>query len=147
MTEFFKPHSDAVKVAPTVTLVEQKPINRSVSRMGGRVFCTPEANEAIKKLTEEIGPIMFYQPGGPSDCIFPICFRLWEFIASGNDILFGKLDNIPVYIDKRRAQNWKYFQLVLDVAPGAPRSFSIAAGDNLHFVSRSSIMNPEFFLM
>ena len=146
MAEFSKPHSEAVKVAPTVTLVEHKPLSRSVTRLEGHVYGTPEAHEAIEKLKEKTGPIMFYQPGEPSDCIFPICFRLCEFIAGENDIIFGKIDQVPVYIDKREARKWKYSQLLFDVATGEPSSYSISAGDNLHFVSRSIIMNLEFFL-
>lgn len=146
MSDFFKDPPDADKVTPSDTLVGHKPLSGSATRMVRHVYGTPEAHEAIEKLMEKIGPIMFYQPGEPGDCIFTICFRFWEFIAGENDILFGKLDQVPVYIDQREARKWKYSRLVLDVAPGGPVDFSIAAGDNLHFVSRAIIMNLEFFL-
>jgi uncharacterized protein (DUF779 family) len=43
----------------------------------------------------------------------------------------------PFYMDKRLDQAWHQEQFLLDVAPGEPEDFSLAAGDNLHFVTHS----------
>ncbi len=113
---------------------------------GERVTATPEAREAIQRLKREVGPIMFYQPGGCFDGSLPICFKLVEFIIGENDIFLGKVDGTPVYIDSRQYEEWKNTQLVLDVAPGESVGFSIAAGDNLHFVTKSNFMKADFVI-
>lgn len=87
---------------------------------------------------------MFYQSGGCCDGSLPICFRFGEFILGDNDILLGKLGETPVYIDYRQYDVWKNTQLILDVAPGEPEGFSIAAGEGMHFVTRSNIKKLDF---
>lgn len=89
---------------------------------------------------------MFYQSGGCCDGSLPICFKLGEFIIGENDILLGRIDDTPVYIDNRQYEVWKNSQLILDVAKGEPQGFSIGAGDNLHFVTKSKIMKLEFIV-
>lgn len=100
----------------------------------------------MERLKEDVGPIMFYQSGGCCDGSLPICFKLDEFITSDNDILLGRIDDIPIYIDNRQYEVWRNSQLIIDVAPGDPEGFSIAAGDNLHFVTKSKIVNLEFVM-
>ena len=60
-----------------------------------------------------------------------------EFLVGGIDVLLGDIDGCPFYIDKRLDQAWHQEQFLLDTAPGEPEDFSLAAGDNLHFVTRS----------
>ena len=114
--------------------------------MEERVTATPEAKKAIERLKAKIGPIMFYHSGGCFDGSLPICFRLGEFITGDNDILLGRIDGTPVYIDKSQHEVWKNNQLVLDVASGEPEIFSIAAGDHLRFVTRSRTIRLDFAL-
>lgn len=111
-----------------------------------RVTATPEALRAIEKLKEEIGPIMFYQSGGCNDESLPMCFKLEEFIIGKKDVLLGRIDDTPVYIDKRHYLAWEDSLLILDVAPGEPNGFSIAAADKLHFVSRSRKLKLDISL-
>jgi hypothetical protein len=41
-------------------------------------------------------------------------------------------------------QAWHQEQFLLDVAPGEPEDFSLPAGDNLHFVTRSpACVSPD----
>jgi uncharacterized protein (DUF779 family) len=67
---------------------------------------------------------------------------LGEFLVGGIDILLGDIDGCPFYIDKRLDQAWHQEQFLLDVAAGEPEDFSLAAGDNLHFVTCSPACAP-----
>ena len=66
-----------------------------------------------------------------------MCFPVGEFLIGDIDILLGEIDGCPFYIDKRLDQAWHQEQFLLDVTPGEPEDFSLPAGENLHFVTRS----------
>jgi uncharacterized protein (DUF779 family) len=77
------------------------------------------------------------QSGGRCAGSTPMCFPAGEFLIGDIDVLFGEIDGCPSYIDKRLDQAWHQEQFLLDVAPGEPEDFSLPAGDNLHFVTRT----------
>ena len=108
------------------------------SMAAARITATPAAREAIYRLrAARGGPVMFVQSGGCCAGSTPMCFPIGEFLIGGIDILLGDIDGCPFYIDKRLDQAWHQEQFLLDVAVGEPEDFSLAAGDNLHFVTRS----------
>ena len=103
-----------------------------------RITATPAARKAISALRAARGaPVMFVQSGGCCAGSTPMCFPDGEFIVGDVDILLGDIDGAPFYIDKRLDQAWHQDVFLLDVADGAPEDFSLAAGDNLHFVTLS----------
>jgi uncharacterized protein (DUF779 family) len=67
-----------------------------------------------------------------------MCFPAGELIIGDIDVLLGEIDGCPFYIDSRLDMAWGRVRLVLDVAAGPPEGFSLGAGDNLHFVTRSA---------
>ena len=80
---------------------------------------------------------MFVQSGGCCAGSTPMCFPHGEFILGDIDVLLGEIEGCPFYIDKRLDQAWHQDQFILDVAAGEPEDFSLAAGENLHFVTCS----------
>jgi uncharacterized protein (DUF779 family) len=103
-----------------------------------RITATPAARQAIRRLCAgRGGPVMFVQSGGCCAGSTPMCFPVGEFLVGDIDVLLGDIDGCPFYIDKRLDQAWHQEQFLLDVAPGEPEDFSLAAGDNLHFVTHS----------
>jgi len=80
---------------------------------------------------------MFVQSGGCCAGSTPMCFPAGEFLIGDIDVLLGEIDGCPFYIDKRLDQAWHQEQFLLDVARGEPEDFSLPAGENLHFVTRS----------
>ena len=66
-----------------------------------------------------------------------MCFPVGEFLIGDIDVLLGEIDGCPFYIDKRLDEAWHQEQFLLDVAPGEPEDFSLPAGHDLHFVTRS----------
>ena len=105
-----------------------------------RVEATPAARAAIARLRADRGePVMFVQSGGCCAGSTPMCFPAGELIIGDIDILLGEIDGCPFYIDSRLDEAWGRSRLVLDVADGPPEGFSLAAGDDRHFVTRSDV--------
>jgi uncharacterized protein (DUF779 family) len=103
------------------------------------VVATPAALEAIARLVAARGPVMFFQSGGCCDGSLPMCFADGEFQVGEHDVLLGVLGGAPFYIDHRQHEAWKHTQLILDVGDGDPEGFSLAAGPDLHFITRSRV--------
>ena len=90
-----------------------------------RLTVTPAARAAVSRLrAARDGPVMFVQSGGCCAGSTPMCFPDGELVIGD--------------IDARLDDAWGRDQLVLDVAAGPPEGFSLAAGDNLHFITRSA---------
>ncbi len=79
---------------------------------------------------------MFVQAGGCCDGSAPMCFELGEFLTGDQDHLVGEVGGCPVYVDQRQLEAWPHTDLVLDVEPGYADGLSLAAGPDLHFVTR-----------
>ena len=103
------------------------------------VIATPAALQAIARLKAERGPLMFFQSGGCCDGSLPMCFAQGELLTGDNDVLLGVIEGSAFYIDSRQYEAWKHTQLILDVDDGAPEGFSLPAGDNAHFITRSRL--------
>ena len=112
----------------------------SESAITARITATPAAREAISLLrAARGGPVMFVQSGGCCAGSTPMCFPIGEFLIGDVDVLLGDIDGCPFYIDKRLDEAWNQHDFLLDVEAGGPEDFSLAAGDNLHFVTRSGV--------
>jgi hypothetical protein len=118
-------------------------VKRTAAEPVWRVTATPAALEAISHLVAERGSVMFFQSGGCCDGSLPICFDNGEFIIGGHDVLLGTVGRCPFYIDGRQYQVWRHTQLILDVGDGAPEGFSLPAGGDKHFVTRSRVFSAE----
>lgn len=104
---------------------------------GERIVATEAAREAIARLRAAKGGVMFVVSGGCCDGSAPMCFLAGDFRIGSGDLLLGEIDGSPVYIDSSQDDVWGRPSFVLDVEPGSPDGFSLAAGDNLHFVLHS----------
>jgi uncharacterized protein (DUF779 family) len=108
-----------------------------------RVEATSAARQAITRLRAvQGGPVMFVQSGGCCAGSTPMCYPAGELIIGDIDVLLGEIDGCPFYIDSRLDDAWGRDGLVLDVTHGPPEGFSLAAGDDLHFVTRSAACAP-----
>jgi uncharacterized protein (DUF779 family) len=103
-----------------------------------RITATPAAHQAIARLCAVRGaPVMFVQSGGCCAGSTPMCYPEGELVIGDIDVLLGEIDRCPFYIDRRLDEAWNQQHFILDVAAGEPEDFSLPAGDNLHFVTRS----------
>jgi uncharacterized protein (DUF779 family) len=108
-----------------------------------RVVATPAALGAIAQLIAERGLVMFFQSGGCCDGSMPMCFADGEFVIGSHDVRLGEVGGCPFYIDARQFNAWKHTQLILDVSIGEPEGFSLAAGEDRHFIIRSKVFNAD----
>ena len=105
----------------------------------GRISATPAAREAIKRLcAARGGPVMFVQSAGCCAGSVPMCFPAGEFITGVHDLLLGKIEGCPVYIDSALNAAWNSPDLVLDVADGEPEGFSLGPGSGQRFITRAA---------
>ena len=102
-----------------------------------RVIATEAARQAVIRLRAVRGPLMFVQSAGCCGGSAPMCFPAGEYLTGTGDLLLGSVAHCPFYMDARQYEAWHPGQLVLDVEPGAPEGFSLAAGKGLHFVTRT----------
>lgn len=103
-----------------------------------RITATAAARQAIRRLCADRGPVMFVQSGGCCAGSTPMCYPDGDFLVGGQDLLLGKIEGCPFYIDRRLDQAWGETTFSLDVAPGAPEGFSLPAGPGTRFVTRSA---------
>ena len=58
-------------------------------------------------------------------------------------LLLGTVAAAAFYMDHRQFEAWKHTQLILDVGAGEPEGFSLAAGPDLHFITRSRVFGQQ----
>ena len=86
---------------------------------------------------------MFFQSGGCCDGSLPMCFaRRGVRDRRATTSCLGEVGGCPFYIDARQYEAWKHTQLILDVGAGEPEGFSLAAGEDRHFITRSTALRP-----
>ncbi len=113
-----RPQSDGLLLVPTVT-------------------ATPAAVEAIQRLREKHGPIVFHQSGGCCDGSDAMCLTESELPPGPNDLRLGEIGGVSFLIDRDQFERWGRPRFVIDVAPGAAESFSLEGSEGVHFVSRT----------
>jgi uncharacterized protein (DUF779 family) len=104
--------------------------------MSGRVSATPQALEAIERLTARHGTIVIHQSGGCCDGSSPICLPEAELPAGPGDVLLGHVGGTSVYIDGEQDERWGAPDIRIDLSPGAAMGFSLEGADDVHFVTR-----------
>ena len=107
-----------------------------------RVTATPAALAALARLREQHGAVILFQSGGCCDGSLPICLEQGELRIGDGDVLLGSVGGCRVYIDDRQFAVWKHTQLIIDVGEGEPEGFSLPAGGDQHFITRSRVFSP-----
>ena len=102
-----------------------------------RVTATPEALELIERLRRKHGPIAFFQSAGCGDGSPATCLTRGELLEADEDLKLGVISASPFLVDRKLYERWGEPELVIDVAPGEPGSFSLEGGEGVHFVTRT----------
>ena len=105
-----------------------------------QVTATTAALEAIERLQQSHGPIVFFQSGGCCDGSLPICLPAGEMPAGPNDIELGAIGGAAFYVDAEQYRRWNEPDFLVDVSPGKPEGFSLGGSEGVHFVSRTSAL-------
>ncbi len=101
------------------------------------VSATPAAVEAIERLREKHGSIVFHQSGGCCDGSAAMCLTEAELPPGPNDVVLGTIADAPFVIDAEQYERWGRPNFEIDIAPGAAESFSLEGSDGVHFISRA----------
>ena len=96
---------------------------------------TAAATSAVRRLVADKGPVMFVLSAGCCDGSSPMCFLDGEFLVGSRDVLVGRIEGSPFYVDERQLDAWPHGEIVLDAEPGYADGFSLAAGEGQHFVA------------
>ena len=112
-----------------------------------RVETTPAADDLLRKLTANHGPLMFHQSGGCCDGSAPMCYTAGEFRVGGSDVLLGELlvsaieQPIKVWISLEQFEYWKHTHITIDVVPGRGGGFSLESPEGVRFIIRSRLFS------
>ena len=114
-----------------------------------RVETTPAADDLLRKLTANHGPLMFHQSGGCCDGSAPMCYLAGEFRVGGSDVLLGELvvtgidAPIKVWISLEQFEYWKHTHITIDVVPGRGGGFSLESPEGMRFIIRSRLFSDD----
>lgn len=110
-----------------------------------RVGLTPAAQELLRYLRQQHGPLMFHQSGGCCDGSSPMCYPEGDFITSEADVLLGVFDldgdGIGFWMSAEQFEYWKHTHLTVDVVTGRGSGFSLEAPEGKRFLIRSRLLD------
>src|SRR5690606_39189173 len=105
-----------------------------------RVALTEAAEELLRRLTEQHGPLMFHQSGGCCDGSSPMCYPRGEFRVGASDVLLGEVaGDMPFWMSADQYEYWKHTHLTVDVVAGRGSGFSVEAPEGARFRRRSRL--------
>ena len=112
-----------------------------------RIETTSAADDLLRKLTANNGPLMFHQSGGCCDGSAPMCYPAGEFRVGAADVLLGELfidglaEAIKVWISLEQFEYWKHTHITIDVVPGRGGGFSLETPEGMRFIIRSRLFS------
>lgn len=108
-----------------------------------RVIATDATLELLELLKSKHGPLMFHQSGGCCDGSSPMCYEDGDLIIGEQDVLVGRIGDVPFYIHKNQFEYWKHTQLIIDVVEGRGGMFSLEGVEGKRFLTRSRAFTAE----
>ncbi|MDS9471963.1 DUF779 domain-containing protein [Sporosarcina pasteurii] len=108
-----------------------------------RVIATDATLELLALLKSKYGPLMFHQSGGCCDGSSPMCYPKGELIIGQQDVLLGKIGDVPFYMHQNQFDYWKHTQLIIDVVDGRGGMFSLEGVEGKRFLTRSRAFTDE----
>jgi uncharacterized protein (DUF779 family) len=126
---------------------------RSLMEKPPRVELTAAAEDLIRTLYEDHGPLMFHQSGGCCDGSSPMCYQAGEFRVGGSDVLLGELkvagipESIGFWMSATQFEYWKHTHLTVDVVPGRGGGFSLESPEGMRFLIRSRLFSDQEWLI
>ena len=108
-----------------------------------RVAITEAAEQVLRGLEAQHGPLLFHQSGGCCDGSSPMCYPRGEFRVGQRDVFLGEIAGTPFYIGAQQFEYWQHTHLLIDVVPGRGGGFSLEAPLGVRFLTRSRVFDVE----
>ncbi|MEV7384364.1 DUF779 domain-containing protein [Streptomyces lydicus] len=109
-----------------------------------RVRLTPAAEEMVRRLTRQHGPVMFHQSGGCCDGSAPMCYPRGEFRVGAADVLLGRVaGDTPFWMSADQYRYWQHTFLTVDLVAGRGGGFSLEAPEGVRFLLRSRLLTED----
>jgi uncharacterized protein len=108
-----------------------------------RVAITEAAEQVLRELEAQHGPLLFHQSGGCCDGSSPMCYPRGEFRVGQRDVFLGEIAGTPFYIGAQQFEYWQHTHLLIDVVPGRGGGFSLEAPLGVRFLTRSRVFDVE----
>ncbi|WP_241779711.1 DUF779 domain-containing protein [Streptomyces natalensis] len=112
----------------------------------GRIGLTAAADELLRLLRAQHGPLMFHQSGGCCDGSAPMCYPAGEFRTGASDVLLARLkvpgvpEPVGFWMSAEQFARWRHTHLTVDVVPGRGGGFSLEAPEGVRFLIRSRLL-------
>ena len=104
-----------------------------------RISATPSAENLIKQLTAQYGPIVFIQSGGCCEGSGPLCIPSNEFKPSPSDVILGEIAGAVYYMSESHFSFSENSHTILDAVKGSGGSFSLECGSGLAFITKARL--------
>jgi uncharacterized protein len=108
-----------------------------------RVVATEAARALLQRLRERHGEIFLYQSHGCCDGSTPMAFKPGEMRLSADDLRYGEVHGVIMWVGRTQAAYMQGTQLILEVGQGSLGTFSLEDGEGLHFKARTRLWNDE----
>lgn len=108
-----------------------------------RVVATDAARELLQRLRQRHGEIFLYQSHGCCDGSTPMAFKPGEMRLTPDDLNYGDVDGVTMWVGRAQASYMQGTQLTLDVGQGSLGTFSLEDGEGLHFKARQRLWTDE----
>ncbi|MEJ6707332.1 MAG: DUF779 domain-containing protein, partial [Amylibacter sp.] len=76
--------------------------------MLNQVEATESAQQLIKDIVADHGPVIFHQSGGCCDGSAPMCYAEGDLIIADHDVQLGEIGGMPFYIGGKQYELWKH---------------------------------------
>lgn len=110
-----------------------------------RVALSGAAQDLLRSLRQQHGPLMFHQSGGCCDGSSPMCYPAGEFLTGDADVLLGVFDldgdKLEFWMSREQFEYWKHTHLTVDVVTGRGSGFSVEAPEGKRFLIRSRLLS------
>lgn len=111
--------------------------------MTARISATPAAEQLIKTLQSQYGPVVFMQSGGCCEGSGPLCMPANEFHPAPSDVILGEVAGAVFYMSDSQYAFSENTHTLLDAVPGSGGSFSLECGSGMSFITKARLYTDE----
>lgn len=108
-----------------------------------RVVATKSAATLLRKLQDEHGPLVLYQPKGCVGRTGLACFPIREFLPGANELKIAEIAGAAFYIRRDDLRDLQTKQIVVDAGPGSGGLFALERRLGVRFFARLRRVAPS----